>query len=166
MVLGIAVDLSALPYLLHPFPGPHRAGVPGRLVPVGSDCASRRRAVSRGSAHPQSETQVGVESGVWPGLSVGEAGQSRKRALFLFGQAFRSESQAGVRSERCSSLARPSGRRLDRPSSLLISYLGQPRSLRVVRNVVCRVEPLLGSRSMRDPGFMNPTWRIQESEVR
>ena len=36
-VLGIAVDLSALPYFLHPFPGPYRAGVPGRLVPVGPD---------------------------------------------------------------------------------------------------------------------------------
>ena len=41
-VLGIMVDLSALPYVLHPFPGPYRAGVPGRSVPVGSDCASRR----------------------------------------------------------------------------------------------------------------------------
>ena len=29
-VLGIAVDLSALPYFLHPFPGPYQAGVPGR----------------------------------------------------------------------------------------------------------------------------------------
>ena len=55
-VLGIAVDLSALPYLLRPFPGPHRAGVPGRLVPVGSDCASQRRAVSRGSVYPRSKS--------------------------------------------------------------------------------------------------------------
>ena len=59
-VLGIVVDLSALPYLVHPFPGPHRARVLDRLVPVGSDCASRRRAVSRGSVRPQSETRVGV----------------------------------------------------------------------------------------------------------
>ena len=36
-VLGIAIDLSALPYLLRPFPGPRRAGVPGRLVPIGFD---------------------------------------------------------------------------------------------------------------------------------
>ena len=36
-VLGIAVDLSALPYFLRPFPSPHRAGVSGRLVLVGSD---------------------------------------------------------------------------------------------------------------------------------
>ena len=64
MVLGIAVDLSALPYFLHPFSGPYRAGVPGRLVPVGSDCASRRGVVSRGSAHPRSEKRVGVRSDV------------------------------------------------------------------------------------------------------
>ena len=50
--LGIVVDLSALPYFLHPFPSPYRAGVPGRLVLVGSDCARWRRAISRGSAHP------------------------------------------------------------------------------------------------------------------
>ena len=74
-VLGIAVDLSALPYLLCPFPGPHRVSVLGRLVSVGSDCASRRRAVSRGSMQPQLETWVRVGS------------------------------------ERCSSLARPFGRR-------------------------------------------------------
>ena len=85
MVLGITVDLSALPYLLRPFPGPHRAGVPGRLVLVSFDYASRRRAVSRSSVHPRSETWVGVRSGVWPGLLVRETGQSWKRALFLLG---------------------------------------------------------------------------------
>ena len=73
-VLGIAIDMSALPYLLCLFPGPHRAGVPERLVPVGSDCSSRRRAVSRGSVHPWSETWVEVGGGVWLGLPVGEAG--------------------------------------------------------------------------------------------
>ena len=45
-------DLCALPYFLRPFPGPYRAAVPGRLVPVGSDRASRRRVVSRGLAYP------------------------------------------------------------------------------------------------------------------
>ena len=94
-VLGIAVDLSALSYFLHPFPGPHRAGVPGRLVLVGSDCASRRGAVSRGSAHSRSEKRVGVGSGFWPSLPVGEAVQRRARA----------------RSESCSSFVRPSGQR-------------------------------------------------------
>ena len=72
-VLGIAVDLSALPYFLCPFPGPYRAGVPDRLVPIGSDCASRRRAVSRGLPYPWSETRVGVGSDVRPGPPVGEA---------------------------------------------------------------------------------------------
>ena len=32
MVLGIAVDLSALPYFLHLFPGPYSAGVLGWLA--------------------------------------------------------------------------------------------------------------------------------------
>ena len=95
MVLGIAVDLSALSYFLYQFLGSYRAGVPGRLVPVGSDCASWRGVVSMGSAHPRSEKRVGVRSGVWPGLPVGEAIQRWAR----------------VRSERCSSLVRPSGRR-------------------------------------------------------
>ena len=47
MALGIGVDLSALPYFLRLFPGPYRADIPGRLVPVGSNCASRRRTMSR-----------------------------------------------------------------------------------------------------------------------
>ena len=60
MVLGIIVGLSALPYFLCLFHGPYRVGVPGRLAPVDSDCANWRRAVSRGSAHPRSETRVRV----------------------------------------------------------------------------------------------------------
>ena len=102
MVLGITVDLSALPYWLHLFLGPHRAGVLGRLVLVGSDCASRRRAVSRGSVHPRSELEA------------------------VFGQAFRSERQAGVGSERHSSLGRPSGWRLDHPSGLSLGFWAGP----------------------------------------
>ena len=89
--LGIAVDLGALLYFFRLFHGPYRAGVPGRLVLVGSDYASRRRAVSRGSTHSWSEKWVGVRSGVWPGLPVGEAGRSRKRTPFLLGQVFWSE---------------------------------------------------------------------------
>ena len=88
MFLGIAVDLSVLLYLLYPLLGPHRAGIPGRLVLVGSDCASHRRDVSRGSVHPWSEMWVKVGN--------------------VVGQAFRSEKRVGVGSERCS-LARPSG---------------------------------------------------------
>ena len=111
-VLGIAVDLSAMPYFLRPFPGPYRAGVPGRLVPVGSDCASWRRAVSRGSAHPRSEKRVGVGSGVltrpsgWRGHL--EVFRSWKRALW-------SERRAGVGSWHRSSSARPSGQRFESP---------------------------------------------------
>ena len=60
-VIGIAVDLSALPYFLRLFPSPYRAGVSSRSVPVGSDCASRRGAVSKGSALFLSEKRVGVE---------------------------------------------------------------------------------------------------------
>ena len=108
-------DLCALSYFLPLFPGPYRAGVSGRLVPVGSDCASWRRAVSRGSAHPRLGTWVGVGSGVWPELSVEEA--IRRRAG-VGREAFRSERRARVRSGRRSFSARPSGRRLDCPSVL------------------------------------------------
>ena len=94
-ILSIAVDLSALPYFLHPFLGPHQAGVPGRLVLVGSDCASWRRAVSRSLTHPQPKTRVIVRSGVWPSLLVGEAVRR----------------WAGVGSERCFFFVRLSGRR-------------------------------------------------------
>ena len=93
--LVLRFDLSVLPYFLRSFLGPHRAGVPGRLVPVGSDCARWRSVVSRGSAYPRSETRVGVESSVWPGLPVREAVRRRAR----------------VGSERCSSSVRPSSRR-------------------------------------------------------
>ena len=90
-------DLCALPYFLRPFPSPYQAGVPGRLVPVIPDRASQRRAVSRGLAHPRSKTRVGVESGVWPGLPVGEA--VRRRAgdrSERSGQRGGPESEAGA----------------------------------------------------------------------
>ena len=93
-VLGIVVDLSALPYFLRLFPGPYRAGVPGRLVPVGSECACWRKAVSRGLVHPQSEMRVGVGSSAlarpFGRRGRSEAGWRPKRAL-------RSERWAGVR---------------------------------------------------------------------
>ena len=124
MILGIVVDLSALPYFLHPFPGPYRAGIPDRLVPVGFGCASQRGVVSRGSVHSRSEKQVGVGSGVWPGLSVGEA--VRRRAK-VGGEAFRSERRARVESGRRSSSVRPSGQRVDCPFGLSFGCLGRPR---------------------------------------
>ena len=66
-------DFVCPPCFLCMSPGPYRAGVPGRLVPFGSDCVSWRGAVSRGSAHPRSEKRVGVGSSVGLGLPVGEA---------------------------------------------------------------------------------------------
>jgi len=53
-------------------------------------------------------------------------------------------------------LARPSGRRLDRPSGLSLGIWAGPG---VACRSQCRLlaELLLGSRSMRDPGFMNLT---------
>ena len=125
MVLGIAVDLSALPYFLRLFPGPYRAGVPGRLASVGPDCSSRRGAVGRGSTSSWSEKRVGagscVEARPFGRRGRPEVGWRPKRAL-------RSERWAGVRSGRRSSSARPSGWRLDRPSGLSFMFLGWPRS--------------------------------------
>ena len=65
-------DLYALSYFLWTFPGPYRAGVPGRLVPVGSDCASRRGGVSRGSTHSRRRSGSEPEVVFWPGLPFGE----------------------------------------------------------------------------------------------
>ena len=79
MVLGITVDLSALPYFLRPFPGPHRAGVPDRLVLVGSDCASRRGAVGRGQRFPSWRSGPESEVAFWPGLPVQETVQRQAR---------------------------------------------------------------------------------------
>ena len=63
-------DLSALPCFLYSFPGPFWAGVPGRLVLVGSGCASQRRAVSRASVNPSRRhgVRVGVGGSALPGL--------------------------------------------------------------------------------------------------
>ena len=105
-VLGITVDLSALPYFLRPFLGPYRAGVPGRLVPVGSDCASWRGAVSRGSAHSRSEKWVRVRSGVLVRPS-GRRGRPKVGRSWI--EAFQSERR------RRSSSARPSSRRPGSP---------------------------------------------------
>jgi hypothetical protein len=111
----------------------------------------------------QSKKSSEEEFGASP---VGDTGRSRKRCLARpFGQRGRPEAgwrpKRGLRSERrarvrngChSSSARPSGRRLDCPSGLLFRYLGRPRSCALS----AWAEPLLGSRSARDPGFMNPT---------
>ena len=66
-----------------------------------------------------------------------------------------SESEASV----APSLASPSGRRLGRSSGLPLGiWAGQ--ELRVVFNVICWAELLLGSGPIRDPGFMNPTINV------
>ena len=87
-------------------PSPYRAGIPGQLVPVGSDRASRRRVVSRGWAYPRSESAGSELEAVLLARPSGrrghpEAGWRLKRALlserwagvekwalFLLGQAF------------------------------------------------------------------------------
>ena len=56
-------DLCALPCFLCSFPGPYRADVPGRLVPVGSDCASQRKSSEQGFCIPLVR-DVGSESEV------------------------------------------------------------------------------------------------------
>ena len=124
-VLGIAVDLSVLPYFLRPFPGPYRAGIPGRFVPVGFDCARRRGAVSRGSAHSRSEKRVGVKSGV---LARPSGRRGRPEAGWRPKRALRSERWAGVKNGRRSFSAKPSGQCLDRSSGLSFRYLGRPKS--------------------------------------
>ena len=146
-------DLCALPYLLRLFPGPYRAGVPGRLVLVGSDCASWRRAVSRAWHIPGRTCGVRVGSSALarPSGSRGcpEAGWRPKRAL-------RSERWAGVGSGHRSSSARPFDWKFDHPCGLLFRYLGRPKSCALVRNVVRWAEPLLRSRSMRGPRIYEP----------
>ena len=99
-------DLCALPYFLRPFLGPYRAGVPGRLVLVDSDCASQRRAVSKVVAYPGQRRGSESEVVPWPGLPVREA--VRRRAG---DRSERSGRRGGPESknERRSS-ARPSGR--------------------------------------------------------
>ena len=104
-----------------------------------------------------------------PASPIRVVGQSRERCLAKpFGRrgrlkagwrpkrVLRSERRARVRSGRRSSSARASGQRLDHPFGLSFRYLGRPKSYMLVRNVDCWAKPLLKSRSMRDPGFMNP----------
>ena len=115
--LILRFDWSALPYLLCSFPGSSPSGRPQSVVPQSAPASLL------GKSYKQR----------FDILPVGEASQSRKRAAFLLGQAFRSERrarvrsergsrrragqafqperQAGVGGERRSSSARPSGRR-------------------------------------------------------
>ena len=66
----------ALPF---PFtPGSFRAGVPGRMAPVGPGHVSRRRAASRLPTGPRSETPGRSRRQCFgPGLSIGETARRR-----------------------------------------------------------------------------------------
>ena len=122
--------------------GSYRAGVPGRMALVGSECAGRRRAVSMIPTSP-GRRDVGLESEValWarPSDRRGRPEASGGRSKC----SDRSGGPKGSTSGRRSFRSRPSGRRLGRPSGLL--YLDS------------WAEPWHRSRSLRDPGFMNPT---------
>ena len=122
--------------------GSYRTGVPGRMAPVGSKCASRRRAVSRVPMSP-GRRDAGSESEValWarPSDQRGRLEAARGRSEC----SDRSSGPKGSTSGRRSFWSRPSSRRLGRPSGLL--YLDSS------------AKPWRGSRSSRDPRFMNPT---------
>ena len=133
MVLGIVVDLLALPYLLclslwvltewaSPF---------GHFQ-VSSDHTGRRRAISRSSVYSQLEKRVRVGSERHPLLCQAFRSERwagvRSECRPLLGQAFRSKRRVGVRSERRSSLARPSNRRggLESEPSVVPLWPGLP----------------------------------------
>jgi len=132
MVLGIAVDLRALPYLLRLLPGPTPSRRPGRSFPVGPDCVSREREASKGPAYPRSEERGRSRSRIAvpprPGLLVGASTKS-------LGQRCRSGTGSW--------------------SWHVIVYLGRPRRALSLRRLLDQV--LQGSGSIGDSGFMNPT---------
>ena len=132
-VLGIAVDLSVLPYLLRMISWvlTERASLCGRsqsalTAPVGE------RAVSRGSVYFRSEKRVGVESERCPLL--GQAFRSEKRVEVgserrpLLGQAFWSEKRVGVGSERRPLLGQAFRTETGSFFWPVVRYLGRPRS--------------------------------------
>ena len=71
-VLGIAVDLSALPYLLCLLPEPTPSRRPGWSFLVGPGRVGQEREASKGPAYPQSEERGQSRTTVppWLGLSV------------------------------------------------------------------------------------------------
>ena len=137
MVLGIAVDLSTLPYLLCLFPGSPPSGRPQSVGPSWLRLRQSEKSCKQGfGASPVRDVVQSSEAVFGQAFRL----ERRKRALFLFGQAFRSERRLEVRSERCSSLA----------------SLGRPRSLRVVRNVVCWAELSAGKLVHEGPPVYEP----------
>ena len=150
--------MSTLPFFLYPFPSPFRAGVPGQLVPVSSGCSSRRRAVSRVFAYLGRRRGVRVGGSALPGLSVGETARRRLETEVSapVGEVGRSR-QAGAVPPRpvlpvgdWTTLLPCCFRLLGRPMSCALSAWA---------------EPLRGSRSARDPGFMNPTQTLTKHKL-
>ena len=151
--------------------GPYRASVLIRLFPSRLRLRqSEKRCKQRFGASPVEDAGRSWKR-CWPGLPIGEAGRSRKRAPFLLGQAFRSERRAGVGSafrserrarvgnERRSSLARPSGRRLDRPSGLSLGFwAGSGVERRSQRRLLGRA--FAEKQVYEGPGFIKPTLYI------
>ena len=74
IVLGITVDLSALPYLLRLLPGPTPSRRPGRSFPVGPDRVGREREASKDPTYPRSKERGRSRTVVppRPGLPVGD----------------------------------------------------------------------------------------------
>jgi len=143
MVPGIVV-LTCEPCLafLRTSSGSYRTGVPNRMALVGSECADRRRAVSRVPTSPGwrdagSESEVALWARPFDRIGRLEVAGGRSEC------SDQSGGPKGSTSGRRSFRSRPSGRRLSRPSGLL--YLDS------------WAEPWRGSRSSRDPGFMNLT---------
>ena len=56
-------------------------------------------------------------------------------------------------------------RDLDFPSGLSFRYFGRPKTYALFIAFVRWAKPLLGSRSMRDPGFLNPTAVVEEMSL-
>ena len=81
-VLGITVDLSALPYLLCLLPGPTPSGRPQS---VGPDRIGRNRAMSKGPVYPRSEkgVRVGLRSHLGQAFRSGTGSLSRPVIMYL-----------------------------------------------------------------------------------
>ena len=92
-VFSIAVNLSALPYLLRMLPGPTPSRRPDQSFPVGPDRVGREREASKGLAYPRSEEQgrsqtavppqPGLPVGAPPGLLAGGVGRGPDHGLGL-----------------------------------------------------------------------------------
>jgi hypothetical protein len=97
-VFGMAVVLSILFFMLCLFLGSLPSGRPRSVGPSRFRLRRLDESCSRGSVYPRSEKRVRVGARRWAlaRSPVGEAGRSRRRASFLFGQAFRSERRAAL----------------------------------------------------------------------